>query len=37
VERLTDEQKKEAKKLLRKRRLSFLHDDHDGLQQLLGE
>jgi peptide deformylase len=37
IERLTDEQKKEAKKFLRKRRLSFLRDDHDGLKQLLGE
>lgn len=37
IERLTDEQKKEAKAYLRKRRLAFLHDDHDGLQQLLGE
>jgi len=37
IERLSDDQKKEAKKLLRKRRLSFLRDDHDGLKQLLGE
>lgn len=37
LERLSDDQKKEAKKLLRKRRLSFLRDDHDGLKQLLGE
>jgi peptide deformylase len=36
VERLTDEQKKEAKKLLRKRRLTLTRDD-DGLRQLLGE
>ena len=37
LERLSNDQKKEAKKLLRKRRLSFLRDDHDGLKQLLGE
>jgi peptide deformylase len=37
VERLTDEQKKEAKKILRKRRLTFTSDDHDGLSQLFGE
>jgi peptide deformylase len=37
IERLSDDQKNEAKKLLRKRRLSFLRDDHDGLKQLLGE
>jgi peptide deformylase len=36
VERLTDEQKKDAKKLLRKRRLTLTRDD-DGLRQLLGE
>jgi peptide deformylase len=36
VERLTDEQKKEAKKLLRKRRLTLTRDP-DGLRQLLGE
>ncbi|MGH3733229.1 MAG: peptide deformylase [Acidimicrobiales bacterium] len=36
VERLTDEQRKEAKKILRKRRLSFTLDD-DGLQQLRGD
>ncbi len=36
VERLTDDQKKEAKKILRKRRLTFTRDD-DGLRQLLGE
>jgi peptide deformylase len=36
VERLTDEQKKEAKKLLRKRRLTLTHDP-DGLRQLFGE
>ncbi len=36
VERLTDDQKKEAKKLLRKRRLTLTRDD-DGLRQLLGE
>ncbi len=36
VERLTDEQKKEAKKILRKRRLTLTRDD-DGLRQLLGE
>lgn len=37
IERLSDEQKKEAKKVLRKRRLTFARDDHDGLHQLLGE
>jgi peptide deformylase len=37
VERLTDEQKKEAKKILRKRRLNISSDDHDGLHQLFGE
>lgn len=37
VERLTDEQRREAKKLLRKRRLKISDDDHDGLRQLLGE
>lgn len=37
VERLTDEQKKEAKKELRKRRLKISSDDHDGLRQLFGE
>jgi len=37
VERLTDEQKKEAKKILRKRRLKISSDDHDGLRQLFGE
>ncbi|MGA7834209.1 MAG: peptide deformylase [Acidimicrobiales bacterium] len=36
VERLSDEQKKEAKKILRKRRLSLTRDD-DGLRQLLGD
>jgi peptide deformylase len=36
VERLTDQQKKDAKKLLRKRRLTLTRDD-DGLRQLLGE
>jgi peptide deformylase len=36
VERLTDEQKKEAKKILRKRRLTLTRDP-DGLRQLLGE
>jgi peptide deformylase len=36
VERLNDEQKKEAKRILRKRRLSLTRDD-DGLRQLLGE
>jgi peptide deformylase len=36
VERLTDEQKKEAKKILRKRRLTFTRDP-DGLHQLLGD
>ena len=36
VERLTDEQKKDAKKLLRKRRLTLARDP-DGLRQLLGE
>ena len=37
VERLTDDQKKAAKKILRKRRLTFLSDDHDGFSQLFGE
>jgi peptide deformylase len=37
VERLTDEQRKEAKQILRERRLSFAKDDHDGLHRLLGE
>ena len=37
IERLTDEQKKEAKKILRKRRLNLSRDDHDGLHQLLGD
>jgi peptide deformylase len=37
IERLSDEQKKEAKKLLRKRRLRLSREDHDGLRQLLGE
>jgi peptide deformylase len=36
VERLTDEQKKEAKKFLRKRRFNLSHDE-DGLHQLLGD
>jgi len=37
IERLTDEQRKEAKKILRKRRLKLSRDDHDELHQLLGE
>jgi peptide deformylase len=37
VERLTDEQRREAKRTLRKRRLTFNRDDHDGLRQLLGD
>jgi peptide deformylase len=37
IERLSDDQKKEAKKILRKRRLKLSRDDHDGLHQLLGE
>ena len=37
IERLTDEQRKEAKRTLRKRRLKLSRDDHDGLHQLLGE
>ncbi|MCU1363372.1 MAG: peptide deformylase [Acidimicrobiaceae bacterium] len=37
VERLSDDQKKAAKKFLRKRQLSFSRDDHHGLTQLLGE
>lgn len=37
IERLSEEQKKEVKKVLRKRRLTFARDDHDGLHQLLGE
>lgn len=37
IERLSDDQKKEAKRMLRKRRLKISRDDHDGLHQLLGE
>jgi peptide deformylase len=37
IERLNEDQRRDAKKYLRKRRLSFLRDDHDGLHQLLGE
>jgi peptide deformylase len=37
VDRLTDEQRREAKRTLRKRRLALQRDDHDGLRQLLGE
>jgi len=37
IERLTDEQRKEAKKILRKRRLRLSRDDHDDLHPLLGE
>jgi peptide deformylase len=37
IERLSDEQRREAKRTLRKRRLTFLREDHDGLHQLLGE
>ncbi len=37
IERLDDDQKREAKKTLRKRRLTFARDDHDGFHQLLGE
>lgn len=37
IERLSEEQKKEVKKVLRKRRLTFTRNDHDGLHQLLGE
>jgi peptide deformylase len=37
IERLTDEQRREAKRTLRKRRLRFTRDDHDGLRQLLGD
>ncbi|HVA53512.1 MAG TPA: peptide deformylase [Acidimicrobiales bacterium] len=37
VERLTDEQRREAKRTLRKRRLKLSRDEHDGLHQLLGE
>jgi peptide deformylase len=36
VERLSDDQRRDAKKYLRKRRLSF-SNDADGLHQLLGE
>jgi peptide deformylase len=37
VERLSEDQRREAKRTLRKRRLKFSRDDHDGLRQLLGE
>lgn len=37
IERLTDEQRKEAKQILRKRRLKLSRDEQDGLHQLLGE
>jgi peptide deformylase len=37
IERLTDEQRRDAKRTLRKRRLTFNRDDHDGLRQLLGD
>lgn len=37
IERLTDEQRREAKRVLRSRRLSLGVDDPDGLRSLLGE
>lgn len=37
LERLTEEQRREAKKVLRKRRLDFARSDRDGLHSLLGE
>lgn len=37
IERLTDEQRREAKRVLLSRRLSLGVDDHDGLRSLLGE
>lgn len=37
IERLTEDQKKDAKRALRKRRLKLSRTDHDGFHQLLGE
>ncbi len=37
VERLTDDQRRDAKRLLRRRRLSLAPGDPDGLRQLLGD
>jgi peptide deformylase len=37
IERLTEDQKKDAKRALRKRRLKLSRNDHDGFHQLLGE
>jgi len=37
VERLDDDQRKAAKKLLRKRRMEFASNDPDGLNLLLGD
>ena len=37
VERLSDDQRREAKRILRKRRLRLRADDPDGLRQLLSE
>lgn len=37
IERLDDDQRRQVKKLLRKRRLSIASGDPDGLSQLLGE
>lgn len=37
IDRLNDEQRREAKIALRERRLENLKHDHDGLRQLLGE
>lgn len=37
LERLTDEQRRDAKRVLRKRRLDFARSDRDGLHSLRGE
>jgi peptide deformylase len=37
IERLNDDQRREAKITLRERRLEISKNDHDGLHQLLGE
>ncbi len=37
IDRLTDEQRREAKRVLRRRRLSLGRDEHRELRQLLGE
>jgi peptide deformylase len=37
IDRLNDDQRREAKILLRERRLEISNNDHDGLHQLLGE